>query len=177
MSEQLFRATTASGESLIVAKGVAAGRNQHYVPIGCMNVSYPASELSDLRPVRIVEEGSVVLDIAEIEKNCTQNTVASFLYGLVNLNSTSWMVEHALAYIAEQISRKPEGPSKPKRMEEPTEYGWVESGIWEVGGWSRYRFYGPFPRTDNKKWVCESNLEFYIWDELAAPVLVRDGVE
>lgn len=66
MSEGLFRAITLHGESLVVAKGVAVGRNQHYVPIGCMNVSYLDSDLTDIRPVRIVEEGQGVSDESQI---------------------------------------------------------------------------------------------------------------
>lgn len=51
-------------------------------------------------------------------------------------------------------------------LEEPKEYVWLEAEVWMLGEWEKFRFYGPFPRTDAKKWICEANLEPYRWNEL-----------
>lgn len=58
-------------------------------------------------------------------------------------------------------------------MSEPKEYGWIEGEVWQLGEWETYRFYGPFPRTNSKKWICEANLEPYAWSEIRNPTEVK----
>ena len=179
MSEQPFRATVRGVDDVLVFATDDLGDYNHVSEKkidGCR--WHTEKHITNLRPVRVVEEGQIVLSadadlLADLLLRCVDDPSdpihdrRKLSRGASVVNAAIKEENTAVIDLIEQIKAQ----TKPPRMAEPKGFGAIVEANWLHAHKGRQRYL-----SDGVGWISESALLTHTWDDLIDPVLIRDGI-